>query len=172
MKQTNKSESEALHSSECQLVALELGGEVFGVDIGCIHTVLMPQAITSVPKTPEYVKGVMNLRGQILPVIDLRIRFGLTAEAHGKMRIVIVDVGGVMAGLIVDAVSEVLRLSESNIESPTALMSSVASDYIIGVGQTADTSGNKENPRLIMLLDVAKIIVGSLGDTDLTKIAA
>ena len=87
-------------SGERQVVALHLGGEVYGVDIACIHTVIMPQTVTQVPKAPDYVLGVMNLRGRILPVIDLRRRFGLPAvseEQQKNARIVIVDVAGLSA---------------------------------------------------------------------------
>lgn len=165
---TAKPAAEATTTTEHQLVALELGDEVYGVDIACIYTVLMPQSITVVPQTPEYVKGVMNLRGQILPIIDLRIRFGLPAEDHPKMRIVIVNVNDVTAGLIVDAVSEVLRLPDSSIEPPSVLLSSVAADCITGIGQV----GEAENQRLILLLDVYKLLTSSLSDADLAALAA
>ena len=83
------------------MVVLHLGNEIYGVDIACINTVLTPQPITPVPNVPEHVQGVMNLRGRILPVIDLRTRFGLPAldpEKQKSSRIVIMDVEGVTAG--------------------------------------------------------------------------
>lgn len=174
MKQTTaKPAAEETSSVERQLVALELGNEVYGVDIACIHTVLMPQSITVVPKTPEYVKGVMNLRGQILPIIDLRVRFGLPAETHAKMRIVIVNVEGVTAGLIVDGVSEVLRLPSSNVEPPSVLLSSVAADCITGIGRAVGEAGSEaDTQRLILLLDVYKLLTSSLSETDLASLAA
>ena len=163
--------SERVSSHERQLVALQLGEEIFGIDIACIHTVLMPQLITKVPKTPDYIKGVMNLRGQVLPVIDLRVRFGIPAESHPGVRIFIVNVDGLTAGLVVDAVSEVLRLPESDIEPPSALLSSFAVDCIVGIGRVGGKEKD-ENQRLILLLDLPKILAGSLADTDLTRVAA
>ncbi|HTQ09606.1 MAG TPA: chemotaxis protein CheW [Fimbriimonadaceae bacterium] len=174
MKPTAKSpEGESSKSSERQLVALELGDEIYGIDIACIHTVLMPQSITAVPKTPEYVKGVMNLRGQILPVIDMRLRFDLPAESHPKTRIVIVNVGGVAAGLIVDAISEVVRLPESEVEPPSVLLSSVAADCITGIGRsTSRGDDGVDEQRLILILDVYKLLTGSLSEADLASLAA
>ena len=170
---TATQESSQTSATEHHLVVLELGNEVFGVDIACIHTVLMPQSITNVPKTPDYVKGVMNLRGQVLPVLDLRIRFGLPAEEHGKMRIVIVNVHGVSAGLIVDGVSEVLRLPAADIEPPAALLSSVAAECITGIGRSVIAAGTPdETQRLILLLDLDKILSNSLSDVDTSRLAA
>ncbi|HVT12295.1 MAG TPA: chemotaxis protein CheW, partial [Fimbriimonadaceae bacterium] len=133
-----------------------------------IHTVLMPQSITSVPQTPDFVKGVMNLRGQIVPILDLRVRFGLPAEDHAKTRIVIVNINDITAGLIVDAVSEVLRLPDSKIEPPSALLSSIAADCITGIGQV----GSDKDQRLILLLDVYKLLTSSLSEAELARLAA
>lgn len=162
------SESATGIQTERQLVALHLGTEIYGVDISCIHTVLMPQPITTVPQTPEYVKGVMNLRGRIIPVVDLRVRFGLESTATDKTRIVIIEVEGLTAGLIVDSVSEVLRLAESGIESPSALLASSVAECITGIGRSNSKLGDgKAQERLILLLDVYRLLVGTLGDTDL-----
>ena len=151
----------AAHTGERQIVALHLGDEVYGVDIAIIHTVITPQAITSVPKTPKFVKGVMNLRGKILPVIDLRARFELPELAEDKsssVRIVIVDTEGLTAGLIVDAVSEVLRLPESSIEPPSGLIVSKGSEFITGIGRIPKEASAEGKEQLILLLDVVKTL--------------
>jgi purine-binding chemotaxis protein CheW len=154
--------------TERQLVALHLGSEIYGVDISCIHTVLMPQPITTVPQTPDYVQGVMNLRGRIIPVVDLRVRFGLESTSTDKTRIVIIEVEGLTAGLIVDSVSEVLRLSEASIETPSALLASTVAECITGIGRSnSKSSEGKDQDRLILLLDVYRLLAGALGDTDL-----
>jgi purine-binding chemotaxis protein CheW len=154
-------------AGERQVVVLQLGDEVYGVDIAAIYTVLMPQEITAVPQTPPYIKGVMNLRGQILPVLDLRVRFDLPATEGAKTRIVIVNVDGTSAGMVVDAVSEVLRLPESRIEPPSALLSSVAAECITGIGRTVAQDG--EGERLVLLLDVEKVLNASLSDADVLQ---
>ena len=124
--------------AERQVVALQLADEVYGLDIDVIHTVITPQAVTAVPKAPPFVRGVINLRGRVLPVIDLRARFGLPPQPEEKARharIVIVEADGVSAGLIVDGVSEVLRLPESAIDAPPQLVASAESECITGIGR-------------------------------------
>lgn len=156
-------------NSERQIVALHLGGEVYGVDIAHIHTIITPQAITHVPKAPPFVRGVMNLRGRIIPVVDLRERFGLEPieeERKKTMRIVIIDVQGVMAGLIVDAVSEVLRLSAAAIDPPSQLVATAETECITGIGRIAAVGDNKDADRLIILLDVYKTLTRSSLDAD------
>ena len=108
------------------MAALHLGAEVYGLDIAHIHTVITPQPITSVPKAQAFVKGVINLRGRVVPVLDLRTRFGLNAlspEQERAQRFVIVEVDGLSAGLIVDSVSEVLRLPVSSVFNASSLCS-------------------------------------------------
>jgi purine-binding chemotaxis protein CheW len=162
---------ETAQERDLQIVALHLGDEVYGVDIAIIHTVIIPQAITEVPKTPKYVRGVMNLRGRILPVIDLRKRFDLPdlAESQQKsVRIVIVDTQGITAGLIVDAVSEVLTLPASSIQPPSGLVANKESEFITGIGRiTRPGEKGKEVEQLILLMDVHKALTA--GDSDRLK---
>ena len=170
---------------ERQVVALHLAGEIYGIDIEHIHTVITPQAITQVPKAPPFVQGVMNLRGRILPVIDLRARFGLPplpADKKQGLRIVIVDVEGLAAGLIVDAVSEVLRLSQDAIDPPSRLVASADTECITGIGHIPDHNrrstdrgdgGNGDGAagqhRLIILLDVYKTLTSGPQDAQELK---
>lgn len=151
--------------ADFQVVALHLGNEIYGVDIACVNTVLTLQPITPVPNVPEHVQGVMNLRGRILPVIDLRTRFGmpaLPAEEHKSSRIVILEVAGVTAGLIVDSVSEVLRLSQSLIEPSGGLLNTVDPSCLTGIGRIPGRGvmddGKEEADRLILLLDVTQVL--------------
>lgn len=151
--------------AELQVVALHLGDEIYGVDIACVNTVLTPQPITPVPNVPSHVQGVMNLRGRILPVIDLRTRFGMAplgAEAQQSSRIVILEVSGVTAGLIVDAVSEVLRLPAASIETSAGLLNTADPGCLTGIGRIPGgrrkSDDKEEGDRLILLLDVAQVL--------------
>jgi len=158
--------------AERQVVALHLGEEIYGVDIACIHTVLTPQPITLIPNVPAYVRGVMNLRGRILPVLDLRTRFGLPALAEDKQksaRIVIIEAAGLTAGLIVDSVSEVLRLPASAVEPPSALLASADLRCLTGIGRVPGNrrkqDSKKDEDRLILLLDIPETLALAASDT-------
>ncbi len=151
--------------AEMQIVALHLGDEIYGIEISAINTVLTRQTITAVPNVPHFVLGVMNLRGRILPVLDLRARFGLAPlekDREKLSRIVIVESGGYTAGLVVDSVSEVLKLSADAIEPPSALLGSSDLRCLTGIGRSPqnDTkSANKSKDcRLILLLNVVETL--------------
>ncbi|MFQ5736225.1 MAG: chemotaxis protein CheW [Thermodesulfobacteriota bacterium] len=134
-----------------QLVTFRLGKEEFSMDILKVQEIIRHMELTRVPRTPEFVDGVINLRGRVIPVLDLRKRFGLPAdEKTDETRIIVVDVDDRTVGLKVDAVSEVLRLPADTVEPPPSLVTGIESDYIRGVG--------KLDGRLIILLDVAKIL--------------
>lgn len=136
---------------EEKLVCFELVGEVFGVPISMVQEIIRVQEITEIPRAPEFVEGVINLRGKIIPVIDLRKRFGLGAGEHSKnTRIVVIKVGDIVVGMVVDAVSEVIRLNDEDIEPPSPIVASLDAEYIKGVGKI-------EN-KLIILLDTEKIL--------------
>jgi purine-binding chemotaxis protein CheW len=144
---------------ERQIVAMHLGDEVYGIDISNIDTVITPQPITPVPQTPDYIKGVMNLRGRILPVIDLRARFKISGKLdQADHRIVIVEVEDLAAGLIVDAVSEVLRLPDSSIQSPSDLLNAAELDVITGIGRIPMQGSKTGEECFILLLDVYKTL--------------
>lgn len=135
-----------------QLVVFEVGEESFGIDISLVQEIIRLQPITEVPRAPMYVKGVINLRGKVIPVIDLRERFGLgVGEETKATRIVVVNVLGNTVGMIVDAVSEVLRLATDAIEPPSTIVESVGSQYLKAIGKLED--------RLIILLDLDKLLV-------------
>lgn len=134
-----------------QLVVFDLADEFYGVDIGAVNTIIRMQDITKIPRTPEFVEGVINLRGSIVPVIDLRKRFSLpVSDATKSSRIVVVEAGGQMIGMVVDAVAETLRLSADMIEPPSPIVVNVDSAYVRGVG--------KQENRLVILIDLEKVL--------------
>ncbi|MDI6717054.1 MAG: chemotaxis protein CheW [Actinomycetota bacterium] len=148
-------------SEQYQLVVFEVGSESFGIDISLVQEIIRLQPITEVPKAPMYVKGVINLRGKVIPVVDLRERFGFAVNEETKAtRIVVVNVLGNTVGMIVDAVSEVLRLSSDAIEPPSTIIESVGSQYLKGIGKVED--------RLVMLLDLSKLLV-EMGATPINE---
>ena len=147
---------------ENQLVVFNLANEDYGVDIAAVDGIVKMQRITAVPHAPGFVEGITNLRGEVLPVIDLRKRFGLPlGEATKDTRIVNVEVDGIRVGMVVDAVSEVLRVSEEDIEPPSPLVTTVdsarpMSGFITGIAKVGDGTGG--SGRLIILLDLAKVL--------------
>jgi len=148
-------------SDVLQLVTFRLGNEEFSVDILKVQEIIRDMELTRVPRAPDFVEGVINLRGRVIPVIDLRKRFGFEAgEKTVETRIIVIDVNERTVGLRVDAVSEVLRLPADTVEPAPALVAGSGSDYISGVGKVDD--------RLIILLDVGKLLSESernaLGD--------
>lgn len=137
--------------SELQVVTFNIGKEEFAVPILKIQEINRLVEITKVPNAPDFVEGVINLRGKVIPVFDLRKRFGLPIIEHGKLaRIIVVNMDGRVVGLIVDSVSEVLRLPDSAIEPPPPIVGGIDSEYIRGLGKIED--------RLLILLDLSKIL--------------
>ena len=134
-----------------QIVVLDLGGEAYGVEIGRVEEIIRMQAITRVPNGPAFIEGVTNLRGRVIPVLDLRKRFGLPAsDATRRSRIVVGELGEHTVGLVVDGVSEVLQLSSEAVEPPSTLVTSADSGFLRGVA--------KLDERLILLLDLSRIL--------------
>lgn len=151
MMKSDSSTKAATAGEELQLVSFNIGSEEFGVDILKVQEINRMVEITRVPQAPHYVEGVINLRGKVIPIVDLRKRFNLTMKEYDKnTRIVVVDIDGSIMGMIVDAVSEVLRLPASTIEPPPDIVTGVNSEYIKGVAKL-------EN-RLLIFLDLSKVI--------------
>ena len=137
-----------------QVVSFKLGSEEYGVDIAQVQEINRMVAITHVPRAPQFMEGVINLRGQLIPIIDLRTRFGMPRAEHTKnTRIVVTEIGTKRVGMVVDSVSEVLRLPVDQIEAAPDMITGVDTEYIRGVGKIED--------RLIVLLDLARIISGA-----------
>ena len=141
----------ATDDSSEQLVVMEFASESYCVSIGAVNTIIRMQEITRIPRAPGWVEGVINLRGSIIPVIDLRKKFELTAgEVTKASRIVVVEAAGQMIGMVVDAVVETLRLASEAIEPPSPVVVSVDSAYVRGVGKAGE--------RLVILLDLDKVL--------------
>jgi purine-binding chemotaxis protein CheW len=136
---------------DLQVVGFRIGNETFGVRISSVREIVRVPEITAVPSAPETVEGVINLRGKIIPVMDLRKRFGQSdIQPDKKNRILVVELENKLVGLIVNAASEVLKIAPSEIEAPGNLFAEGESSYVIGVG--------KLKGRLIILLDIAKLL--------------
>jgi purine-binding chemotaxis protein CheW len=137
-------------SKELHIVGFRVGREVFGVPIALVHEIVRVPEITSVPDSPGFVQGVINLRGKIVSVVDLRRRFGeKDIKPTKKNRILVTEVHGKLVGLIVDSASEVLKIPESDIELPPVFDQGEL-NYVTGVG--------KLNGRLIILIDLNRIL--------------
>lgn len=136
---------------DLHLVGFRIGAETFGVPISLIHEIVRVPEITAVPDAPEFVEGVMNLRGRIVSVVDLRKRFREKApEKSRKNRILVTELEGKMVGLIVDAASEVLKVPQGEVELPPTVFEEGELQYVTGVG--------KLNGRLIILIDLNKLL--------------
>lgn len=136
---------------ELQVVGFRIGRETFGLPIAIVREIVRVPEITSVPNAPEYIEGVINLRGRIIPVVDLRKRFGdASPEPNKKNRIVVVEMGNRTIGLLVQSASEVLRLSPSEIEATQGIFQEGDMSFITGVG--------KLKGRLVILLDLHRVL--------------
>jgi purine-binding chemotaxis protein CheW len=133
-----------------QLVTFKLGTEEFGVDILKVQEINKMMNITKIPNAPAFIEGVINLRGKIIPIVDLRKRLGFREKPYDKStRIIVVELEGLVLGFIVDSVSEVLRIPGNTIEPPPSMVAGIESEYIEGVGKLDD--------RLLILLELKKI---------------
>ena len=136
-----------------QLVSFKIGDEEFGVDILKVQEINRMLEVTRVPNAPEYVDGVINLRGKVIPIIDLRRRFAMERKEHdNNTRIVVVELTGRVVGFVVDAVSEVLRIPKSVTEPPPPIVAGIEAGYIMAVGKLED--------RLLILLDLERVLSG------------
>ncbi|MBF0568322.1 MAG: chemotaxis protein CheW [Nitrospirae bacterium] len=152
-------EAFAVTDNVLQLVTFTLGTEEYAIDILRVQEINRMTDITIVPNAPPFVEGVVNLRGKVIPVVSLRKKFEIEDRASDESsRVMIVDLQGVTIGLIVDAVSEVLRVSSDIVESTPPMSSNIDTEFIFGIA--------KLNDRLIILLDIDKMLdrtsVGSL----------
>lgn len=136
---------------DLQVVGFRIGDETFGVRISTVREIVRVPEITVVPNAPDYIEGVINLRGRIIPVMDLRKRFGAKdVEPNKRNRILVVEVENKVVGLIVNSASEVLKIPPSEVVAPSSMFQEGEMSFVTGVG--------KLNGRLIILLDTAKIM--------------
>jgi purine-binding chemotaxis protein CheW len=144
-------ERKALITGEEQLVVFRLGREAYGVDIGQVQGIERMQVVTRVPHAPAFVDGVINLRGQVTPVITLRARLHMEPAEHTReTRIVVVRMGNRGVGMVVDAVEGVMRIAGEQVEPPSELVASTDSAYLRGIA--------KVNDDLLILLDLEKVL--------------
>lgn len=142
-----------LGNREDQMVVFQLNEQAYGIDIASVFEIIRMESVTRVPRTPDFIEGIINLRGKIMPVIDLCKRFNLTlADRTNSSRIIIVDVNGNTMGMIVDAVSEVLRVSAASIEPPPPMINGIQADYLRGIA--------KLDKRLIIILNLERMLCG------------
>ncbi|GAC1659227.1 MAG: chemotaxis protein CheW [Vulcanimicrobiaceae bacterium] len=147
----DRKEQQQLSGEKIQVVSFHLGSEEYGVDISQVQEIIRMVDITHVPRAPHFMEGVINLRGQLIPIIDLRTRFGMNRTSHTKnTRIVVTEIATKRVGIIVDSVSEVLNLPIENVEEAPEMIAGVGTEYISGVGKVGE--------RLIILLDLQKVI--------------
>ena len=142
-----------------QVVVFQLAGESYGVDIARVQEIRVLAGITAMPRAPVFVKGVINLRGKVTPVVDMRARFDKEeAEATKETRVIVVSVDPEWIGLIVDSVSEVVRVPEDAVAPPPGLVATVESDFVRGIA-------NLGEERLIILLDLDKLLASAADAT-------
>lgn len=138
-------------AKELQIVGFRIGRETYGVPISLVHEIVRVPEITSVPESPGFVEGVINLRGKIISVVDLRKRFGGNiGAADRKNRILVTAVEGKLVGLMVDSASEVLKISENDIGPPPGIFAEDEVHFVTGVG--------KHQGRLIILIDLNRVL--------------
>ena len=137
-----------------QLVSFHIEEEEYGVDILNVQEIIKCVPITKVPNSPEFVEGVINLRGRVIPILDLRYRFGFAKKEKTKdTRIIVVETRNNTVGFIVDAVNEVLRISANITEAPPSMVSGIDSEFIKSVGKLKD--------RMLILIDLNKVLTKS-----------
>lgn len=132
-------------------VVFKIDDEYYGIDINNVKSIERIQHFTRVPNAPIYVKGVINLRGEVVPVIDLRLRFELPhKELDSNSRIIITFVNEIQIGLLVDSSSEVIEINNEDVDSPPMVKDNISEDFIKGIG--------KQDGKLVILVDVEKVI--------------
>lgn len=137
-------------AEERQFIIFNLGSEEFGIEITKAHEIVRMQGITELPQSSEFIEGIINLRGEIITIIDLRKRFNLEPEMGKETRIIIIDLKNIKAGLIVDSISEVIRINSDEISEPPGRVAGIKRDYLKGIG--------KIDERLIILLDLNQLL--------------
>jgi purine-binding chemotaxis protein CheW len=157
----NKASAEKAGSAGGKFLTFFLAGEEYGIEILKVHEIIGMMLITSVPRTPQFIRGVINLRGKVIPIVDLRLKFDMESmDQTSETCIIVVHVQGVEMGIVVDRVSEVLNIGGSEIEDAPSFGADVNTDYILGIG--------KSQGKVKILLDIDRV----LSTSDLVDIHA
>ena len=134
-----------------QFISFSVGEEEYGLELLRVKEVIRVREITWLPKAPSFVKGIINLRGDVIPIIDLRDKFGLeTREQTAQTRVIVVEVEGRLMGMVVDSASQVVRIPADQIDAPPPVLGGLSQEFITGVGKTED--------KLVILLNVDAIL--------------
>ena len=134
-----------------QLIRFTVGAEEYGLEILRVKEIIRVKEITRMPKSPPFVKGIINLRGDVIPILSLAEKFGLEGrEAGAASRVIVVEIGGQLIGMLVDAASAVLRLPADQIEPPPAIIGGLSRELVAGVGRVGE--------RLVILLDIDRVL--------------
>jgi len=134
-----------------QLISFEVGEEEYGLEILRVKEVIRIRQITRLPGTPPFVRGIINLRGDVIPIIDLRSKLGLAEQEYtGSTRVIVVAMEGRLLGMVVDAVSQVVRLPADQVEPPPPIAGGLSARFIKGVGKLEE--------RMIILLDIDRLL--------------
>ncbi len=144
-------------TSSQQLVGFRLGGEEYGIEITTIQEIILMGDVTRVPQVPHFIEGLINLRGSVIPIIDLRKRFGLPlTERTEETRVVVVNVSEKTMGLVVDAVTQVIRVNQDQIEPTPPTVSAAGKEHIAGLA--------KFDNRMLILLDIERLLESAAGE--------
>ncbi len=139
-------------AKEGKYLTFALGHEEYGLEILGVREIIGLMDITGVPQMPEYVKGVINLRGKVIPVIDLRLKFGMARQDYTKETcIIVINVSNTLMGIVVDRVCEVLDISKENIEPAPSFGTKLRTEFITGMGKVGD--------KVKILLDIEKVLI-------------
>ncbi len=144
-------ESHSVHAGK--YLTFFLGNEEYGLKILTVHEIIGMMPVTRVPRTPDFIRGVVNLRGKVIPVVDLRIRFSMDVVENQDVCIIVVQVRGIQMGIVVDRVSEVVTIAASEIEPPPSFGVDVPTDFLLGIG--------KSQGRVKLLLDIDHVLTDS-----------
>lgn len=141
----------AVPGSELEVLSFKLGKEEYGINILKVQEIRGYESVTRIANTPEYVKGVVNLRGIIVPIIDMRIRFNLGAPVYDEFTVVIIlSLGKQVVGMVVDSVSDVVTLKEDQVKLPPQMGTALNADYLTGLGTLGE--------RMLILVDIDKLM--------------
>ncbi len=147
--------SAAVHAGKREYLSFKLGAEEYGIDILRVQEIRGYEAPTRIANVPEFIKGVVNLRGVIVPIVDMRVRFGLAdVQYNGFTVVIILNIGSRIVGMVVDAVSDVLELSGEQIRPAPEFNSAIDATYITGLGSVK--SGDTQ--RMLILMDIERLM--------------